>query len=113
MMLLAGGSRSGPYINIEATNRGAAAVQLQSWSILLPSGSALIVAVPASFPPSPSLPHMLQPGTNVSFYSLASALEEAMSPEDLPKARVIVILGTGQRVLGKKGELVPPDSHAS
>lgn len=113
MMLLAGGATSGPYINIEVTNRGAAAVQLQNWSILLPSGNALIIAVPASFPPSPALPYTLQPGTNVSFYSLASDLQEAMSLDDLPKARAVVVLGTGQRILGKRGELVPRDKDAS
>lgn len=113
MMLFAGGAASGPYINIEVTNRGAAAVQVQNWSILLPGGNALMIAIPASFPPSPALPYMLQPGTNVSFYSLASDLHEAMSLDDLPKARAVVVLGTGQRILGKRGEFLSSESGAS
>lgn len=106
MVLLSDGSTSGPFIRIEVTNRGAAAVHVQSWSILLPSGRALMIAVPAAFPPSPALPYMLQPGTNVSFYSLSSDLQEAMEPFDLAKSRAVVVLGTGQQIRGKKGELV-------
>lgn len=110
MMLFTGSSSYGPFVQIEVINRGAAAVQIQSWSILLPSGTALMIAIPESFPPSPALPYMLHPGSSVSFYSRASALEEAMEPRDLPKARAVAVLGTGQQIIGKKGELVPRES---
>lgn len=102
-----GNSSAGPYIQIQVTNRGAAAVQVQSWGVLLPGGNALMVVIPEEFPPAPSLPLWLQPGSNVSFYSLASNLMESIELDLIARARVFVILGTGQRVIGRRGELAP------
>jgi len=103
----------GPFIQIEIINRGASAVQVRNWSILLASGNSLMIAIPAHFPPSPSLPYMLEPGTSVAFYSLASALAEEMSEKDRPAARAAVHLATGERILGKKGELMARDKDRS
>lgn len=106
MMLVSPGSPAvGPYIQVEIINRGASAVQVQNWSILLPNGNALMIAVPAPFPPSPPLPHLLQPGTSVSFYSLASDLEEEIKEAHRRGARAAARLATGELVRGKKGEL--------
>lgn len=100
-------SSAGPYIQIQVTNRGAAAVQVQSWGVLLQGGNALMVVIPEEFPPAPTLPVWLQPGSNISFYSLASNLMESIEPDAVARARVFVNLGTGQRVIGRRGELAP------
>lgn len=48
---------------------------------------------------------MLQSGTRVAFCSPASDLEKAMSATDLEGARAVANLATGERILGKKGQL--------
>ena len=104
MEIVGGGSRITAYLQIVIRNRGAAAVQVQSWEILLPDGNALSVD-PGGLLSSPVLPCMLEAGTSASFYVPANSIAEAAGSRDLKAARAIVHLSTGQRILGKKGEI--------
>lgn len=107
MRVVTGAGSQGPYYDIDVSNRGAAAVQIRQWSIRLPDGNGL-VTIPAAFPPQPSLPYTLEAGSSVSFYVLSSAIIEAAAGRDLSKARGTVHLGTGQIVVGKRGEIKVP-----
>lgn len=39
----------GPYVAIEVSNRGAAAVQIRQWMVTLPDGNGLMIANPLPF----------------------------------------------------------------
>jgi hypothetical protein len=93
------------YVEVRASNSGLTAVEIQSWYILLADGTA-VVRNPAnnSFPPQ-RLPHALQPGSSVSFYMARSELLRHTPRAQLERARAGVILGTGARVLGRRGQL--------
>lgn len=103
----------GPYLAIEVSNRGAAAVQIRQWMVMLPDGNGLMIANPLAYPPSTPLPNLLEAGTSATFYSLLSALVEAAGARSLSKARVEVQLATGQRVKGKAGEIRPKASEGA
>ena len=104
MQIVGAGTGTTTYLEILIRNRGAAAVQVQSWAIRLPDGNALVV-IPGGLLPSPVLPYMLEAGTSASFYVPANSIAEAAGSRDLKAARAIAHLATGQKVLGKKGEI--------
>ena len=104
MMLVGAGGIAppGPYVEVNVRNRGAAAVQVQQWSILLPDGEKALVVIPALFPPSPDLPFTLEAGSATSFHVLRSELEKSATAQELSESRIRVHLATGQKVTGRK-----------
>lgn len=107
MMIMGAGSTTGPYLQITARNRGAAPVEVSQWGIQKNDGSgdALMVVVPALFPPQPTLPYMLQAGSSVSFQVPVSALPTEFVDADTTAARPVVHLATGQMIKGRRGRI--------
>ena len=105
MMLIGAGLSEGPFIDVEISNSGAAAVQIRQWSINFPDGTGMVVAIPEPLPVQPTLPYMLEAGTRVSFFTRAEAIEEALNGRDISTARIHVHLATGQTIRSKRGEI--------
>ncbi|WP_372968529.1 hypothetical protein [Microbacterium sp.] len=107
MMLIDHTGKTGPYLQITARNRGAAAVTVTQWAIEKNdgSGNALTIAVPALFPPQPSLPHVLDAGSSVSFLVLASQVAAEFRGSDPAAAQPVIYLATGQVAKGKRGQI--------
>lgn len=105
MMLIGVGLSEGPFIEVEISNSGAAAVQIRQWSISFPDGTGMVIAIPEALPGQPSLPYMLEAGTRASFFTRSEAIEEALNCRDIGTARIHVYLGTGQTVRSKRGAI--------
>jgi len=103
VMMVLGDEVLGPFVQVEIANRGQAAVQIRSWRIQFADGSGMTVLVPPAQIVVPSLPHLLEAGTSVSFWAPVDGLVEAHDSRDFRNARVTVSLATGQTVKSKRG----------
>ncbi|NYE19610.1 hypothetical protein [Microbacterium immunditiarum] len=105
-VLIGDGMPDGVFISVEAINKGASAVRIINWGFQLPSGEGITVYVPV--PLSTTLPHMLEPGTNATFFVPAANLggairtRDGLTPRDL---RAVVGLATGEKIFAKLGSL--------
>ncbi|RFA17892.1 hypothetical protein [Subtercola boreus] len=104
MQMVGAGTGNTKCLEILVRNRGAASVQIQPWGIRLSDGNSLVV-IPGDFPPPPVLPYTLDAGTSASFYARAEAIADAAGVRNLATARAVVHLATGQKIIGRKGEI--------
>lgn len=101
-----GGELGPPQVCVDVRNAGSGAVTIETWGISGAGGGTLVPIQP--HPQSASLPHRLESGSSASFYIDADALRRHSAERGVAfrRMRPWVRLGTGQRVVSRKGLLL-------
>ncbi|GAA2845478.1 hypothetical protein Acy02nite_46920 [Actinoplanes cyaneus] len=90
--------------NVTARNLGRMAVSVTNWGYQLPGRKAGNIFMTRPLPISPTLPHRLEAGAEVSFYMETDAIQQVCKQKGLPyqRVRAWVDLGDGRRIKARR-----------